>query len=260
MMPSNKAQAILQLLVDNIRSGYFIPDEPRSFLGYKQIHGKLGLNKLGPHWGGSLNNQGLSELAIWLRKEGLPAITGLIVNQATNKPGDGYFEVNGHTPNDLNWWADEIRAAIAFDWSEFVADDAVPNRTDLAAFEQAVSEGRLHTIEVTVRSRCEALRKRARQFYLDADHKLSCELCGWNKPHNLIAGDIVELHHMRHLGDLPCEGDTLTMKQAIASLVPLCPTCHRIAHSRIGNNRDFPFAELKAIIPRYARVETLNRC
>ena len=251
-MPSNKAQAILQLLVDNIRSGYFIPDDPRSFFGYKKIHEQLGLSKLGPQWGGSLTNQGLADLAIWLRKENLPAITGLIVNQATNTPGDGYFEVNGRTPGDLDWWVEEIRAAIAFDWSKYVTDDKAPSRTELATFEKAITEGRLHTVEITVRSRCEALRKRARQFYLGPDHKLSCEICGWNKPDNRIAGDIVELHHMRPLSDLPQEGDTFTMKQAIASLVPLCPTCHRIAHSRIGN-RDFTIDELKKVIPKYKK-------
>jgi predicted HNH restriction endonuclease len=80
---------------------------------------------------------------------------------------------------------------------------------------------------------------------------LRCEVCGWFKSDNRISGDIVELHHMRPLAEAPDQGRRLSLAEAIRSLVPLCPTCHRIAHSRLGGG-DFTLERLKEIIPEYA--------
>ncbi len=143
-----------------------------------------------------------------------------------------------------------MRKAIAFDWSPYVEDDTTPSLDELARFTQAVIEGTLNTMQTEVRSRCEALRKRARQYYRSSDGKLRCEVCGWYKPDNRISGDIVELHHIRQLAKLPSNGLRLTMREAVQSLAPLCPCCHRISHSRIGGC-SFTLDELKAIIPKY---------
>ncbi|MSU60038.1 MAG: hypothetical protein EXS35_18025 [Pedosphaera sp.] len=246
---TSEAKAILQLLVDRIREGRFLPDDEASFMGYGEVHKNLGLRKVGPHWGNSLLRQGLADLAKWLHQNRLPAITGLIVDQTNFRPGNGYFEVNGRPLGDREWWAGQVRQAIAFDWSPYANDDATPTRDELASYARAVVEGTVNTVSVEVRSRCEALRKRARQYYRGSDGKRRCEVCGWHKPKDgRISGDIVELHHIRPLAKLPSDGLRLELREAIESLVPLCPCCHRIAHSGI-NGRSFTIEELKAIIP-----------
>jgi 5-methylcytosine-specific restriction protein A len=245
-----EAKAILQLLVNRIREEYFLPDDAKTFMGYREAHNHLGLKKRGPLWGSSLQGQGLESLAVWIHDNELPAITGLIIDQKAFLPGDGYFKVNGRSIGDSNWWSDQVRKAIAFDWSPYVEDDTTPLLDELKRFTQAVVEGTLSTIPVEVRSRCEALRKRARQYYRSPDGKLRCEVCGWYKPDNRISGDIVELHHIRQLAKLPLDGVRLTMREAVQSLAPLCPCCHRISHSRIGG-RSFTLDELKTIIPKY---------
>ncbi len=246
---SAKGKAILQLLVDRIREGRITPDDPQTFFGYKEIHDSLGLPKSGLHWGASLRHQGMWDLASWLKAEGHPAITGLIVSQQSLTPGDGYFEVNGYTPGDREWWANEIRAAITYDWSAYVADEVLPTHTELIDFTQAIVEGRLATLNNTVRTRCELLRKRARQIYM-RNGRLSCEICGWSKPDNRFSGDIVEMHHVRPLHELSTDGVTMKLKDAIASLAPLCPNCHRCAHSRRGDRSNFTMDELRLMIPR----------
>jgi hypothetical protein len=245
-----EAKAILQLLVNRIRDGRFLPDDAKSFMGYREAHSCLGLKKRGPLWGSSLQGQGLESLAVWLHDNNLPAITGLIVDQKDFRPGDGYFKVNSRPIGESKWWSDQMRRAIAFDWSPYVEDDTTPSLDELERFTQAVVEGALRTIPVEVRSRCEALRKRARQYYRSPDGKLRCEVCGWCKPDNRISGDIVELHHIRQLAKSPPDGVRLMLHEAVQSLAPLCPCCHRISHSRIGG-RSFTLAELKAIIPKY---------
>lgn len=248
---SEQATNILQALVNQIRHGRFTPDVPESYLGYKEIHGLLKLQRVGPHWGRSLRQQGLADLAHWINRTGLPAITGLIIDQTTFEPGEGYFEVYGRVPDDRTWWSEQIRSAIAFDWSDYVHDDPLPSLDELLAFSNAVLEGTLSTTSVEVRIRCEALRRRARQFYRDPDGKLRCEVCRWFKPDNRILGDIVELHHLRPLSDQPPEGMRLFLQDAIRGLVPLCPCCHRIAHSKLGGG-GFTLDELKALVPKYA--------
>jgi len=243
--------AILQLLVNCIRQGRFLSHDEKSFMGYAEAHRLLGIQKLGPHWGKSLRNQGMESLAVWLHENELPAITGLIVDQKNFRPGDGYFTVNGRQIDDRRWWSEQIRTAIAFYWSQYVEDDTTPSLDELKRFEQAVVEGKLNTVEVEVRSRCEALRNRARQYYRGSDGKLHCEVCGWSKPDNgMISGEIVELHHTRQLAKLPADGVRITLAEALQSLAPLCPCCHRILHSRTGGGA-FTLDKLKDIIPKY---------
>lgn len=249
MPPSQSALALLQLLVQKIQEGRFSPHDPETFLGYKEVHDLLKLPRRGFQWGASLRSQGLADLATWLHAENLPAITGLIVDQKEYTPGTGYFEAYSRKSADQDWWADEIKKSIAYDWSNYV-EDSHPTYPELLDFTMAVIEGRLVTLNVNVRSRCEALRLRARQIFRGADGKLSCEVCGWAKPDNRISGDIVELHHMRPLSDNSKEGVGMTLAEAISTLAPLCPSCHRCAHSRVGERKTFTIEELKQLIPR----------
>lgn len=246
------ARAILQLLVKGIRDGLFKSHDHGSFLGYKQVHDLLGLQKIGLRWGKSLQDQGLEDLAAWARHNGLPAITGLIVSQDTFTPGDGYYEVNGRPLNDEEWWVDQVKAAIALSWSDHVEDDSPPTHAELHEYSLAVVEGRLVTLNVAARTRCEALRRRAKQHFRSRDGKLYCEVCGWVKPDNRISGDIVELHHLRPLADLDVQGVQITMAEAISALVPLCPCCHRIAHAKLGGGT-FSLEMLKKIVPRVSQ-------
>lgn len=245
---SPEAKAILQLLVNKIRAGVFNPSDGQTFLGYAETHEILGIQRIGPHWGSSLRKQGLQDLAEWLLRMNLPAITGLIVDQSTFLPGDGYFEIYNRPLSDRAWWSDQIKKAIAYDWSPYVEDDPVPSLDDLRSLNKAIVEGKMDKVPVDVRSRCEALRKRTRQYYRSPDGYLRCEVCSWHKPDSRISGDIVELHHIETLCSFPAEGKKLTLQEAIENLRPLCPCCHRIAHSRIGGGT-FTLAELKGIIP-----------
>src|ERR1022692_3405481 len=215
-----EAKAILQLLVNHIREGRFLPSDEKTFLGYKEAHDALRLERKGPHWGNSLRGQGLEDLAKWLHQNGFPAVTGLIVDQKDFQPGEGYFKVNNQPLNNREWWAEQIKKGIAFDWSPYVNDDVAPTVDEIASIERAVQEGTINTISIEARSRSEALSRRARQYYRGADGKLRCEICEWHKPDNRISGDIVELHHMRPLANLPSAGIRLTMREAIESLVP----------------------------------------
>ena len=163
-MLTPEATSILQLLVNFIRQGRFFPHDEQSFMGYKEAHDYVGLQRKGPHWGNSLRVQGLEDLAKWCLQNEVPAITGLIVDQTNFRPGNGYFEVYGRPLDDRDWWAEQVRGAIAFEWSSYVYDDATPTLDELLAFSHAVLEGAVMRVSNEIRFRCETLRKRARQY------------------------------------------------------------------------------------------------
>jgi hypothetical protein len=97
------------------------PGRPETYVTYKQIHDELRLEFLGDTYGDSLKHQGLADLAEWTKYSGYPAITGLVVSGDSRMPGHGYFELYGRTEEEFGWWADEIAAAKAFNWTSLLS-------------------------------------------------------------------------------------------------------------------------------------------
>lgn len=233
---SDEGQRILEYLVAEMWKGRFQPHDEGSFCGYKEVHQALGLAQKGPHWGKSLENQGLADLAKWIRELRLPAITGLIVGESEPRlPGKGYYEVNGQPDGSTDWWRSEVRKAIGFDWAPWVPDSVAILVEELVFESKSYLEG--STVEVTreVKERCGALRKRAKELFRDPDGALRCKVCGWSKPpHGMISGDIVELHHIDPIAEAPKGGRAVSIADAESLFVPLCPNCHRMIHARTG--------------------------
>lgn len=111
-----------RLLIELVRQLPNIkPDNPKTFVGYKALHNALGLTQAGETFGTSLQNQGLNSLARWSFENGLPAITGVIIDKEKLTPGLGYFSLFGKKETDWIWWFGEIAKAKNFDWSPFIS-------------------------------------------------------------------------------------------------------------------------------------------
>lgn len=115
-----RAQRILRLLVEYVRTHKIVPSDPSTFIGYKPIHDALGLNMVGTTYGESLSKQGLGELAQWTKDKRLPAITGLIVDQGSLMPGKGYFEMFERDEMEFRWWQREIEQSLVQDWTPYL--------------------------------------------------------------------------------------------------------------------------------------------
>jgi len=241
------AQRLLNLIVRHIRSGRFTPGDARTYLGYKEVHDLAALSKRGGTWGRSLQRQGLSDLAAWIKENGLPAITGLIVSTIDRKPGPGYFGFFPHTEDDEVWWQNEVRRAISYDWSAYAKEDTLPSPRELVDYETLYAEGKLHKVNARTRTRCEALMTRAKSYFRSENGELACQACGWSRPDKTLTGDIVEIHHLYQISALPQGGVRLALRDALARLLPLCPTCHRIAHAKPGGGT-FTLDELKKMV------------
>ncbi len=121
-MPSQQALALLRVIVEHIQTGTVRPNDPRTFLGYKQVHDRLGLIAEADTVGNSLKRQGLQELADWALRERLPAVTGLVIDRDKLHPGDGYYQLHGQPTTAWAWWFGQVAAAVKFDWSPYLAE------------------------------------------------------------------------------------------------------------------------------------------
>ncbi|MBI2899298.1 MAG: hypothetical protein HYY17_03890 [Planctomycetes bacterium] len=117
---SPSAKKVLTYIVRHIRKGEVIPDDPRTFLGYKEIHDDLRLPMAGDTYGNSLKHQGLEELAVWARDGGFPAVSGLVVDREKLSLGDGYYEIHGQPSTAFAWWRHQVAASLVFDWSPYL--------------------------------------------------------------------------------------------------------------------------------------------
>lgn len=114
---SDDAKRLMQLISDRIHSGSIRAADPKTFLGYKEVHDLLGLQRRGDTWGNSLRKQGLDELAFWAKDHGRPPITALIIDKDNLSPGKGWFHLYGKSESDLSWWLNEqVPLVLREDW------------------------------------------------------------------------------------------------------------------------------------------------
>lgn len=120
MSELNKAsRRLLAYLVSRLPQ--VVPDNPDTFVTYKEVHEALDLQRRGPTFGVSLKSQGLMALARWTKDTGRPLITSLIVEDKSREPGPGFFEFlqpGGDPP--LQQWVAEVAASRDYDWSGVV--------------------------------------------------------------------------------------------------------------------------------------------
>ncbi|NOU95628.1 hypothetical protein GC093_20690 [Paenibacillus sp. LMG 31456] len=108
---------LFKYLISKILNNDFDPDNLNTFVSYKDVHTKLGLQRISGTYGRSLELQGLGSLASWLKSEQLPAITGLIITEAKKQPADGFFKLYGKDSRESrDWWKEEIEKVLHYDW------------------------------------------------------------------------------------------------------------------------------------------------
>jgi hypothetical protein len=117
---------------------------------------------------------------------------------------------------------------------------------DMAHVDELILEGQEVTRTGTARNRSAKLRARALAHF----HPLRCQACGFStrKDSGLKNREIIEFHHKKPVSWNDVKGDKKSLGRALASLVSLCPTCHRIAHSApVVSKKLFALADIRKI-------------
>lgn len=207
------AKRLLAELVRRINSGQIVAGRPETYPGYGQIHAALDLEMQGETVGQSLKRQGLATLAEWSHSERHPAITGIIVDQQSFLPGGGYFELFGRKGADYQWWNNEVKKSLEYDWTPFVSGrkqppSPTPNAADLGPPPERVEITEYRILRDT------ALARRVKSL-----HDYRCQICG----HSIELADgsfYAEGHHVRPLGK-PHDGPDIEQ-----NILCLCPNHH----------------------------------
>jgi hypothetical protein len=102
------------------------PDNPSTFISYKEVHTRLKLLQLGSTYGTSLQQQGMNSLGSWIDSHELPAILGLVVEEGSLQPADGFYKAYEKDKNtDFAWWLGEVKKVKEFDWASVVPGNQV---------------------------------------------------------------------------------------------------------------------------------------
>lgn len=211
MILKRSAQNVLDYLVSVLPA--VRPGHPETFKTYGEVHTALGLPGI-PH---DLVSQGLGDLADALRRAGLPGITGLVITQDKLMPGEGYFSLYGRQPDDFQWWKDEIKRVLDFDWSSYSSRSKPKEALRQFPKTPIASDAKKPT-----RVKAEAYRilrdtNLARQ--VKRLHHYKCQLCG--EAIELADGSLyAEAHHIQPLG-APHEGP-----DKIGNIICVCPNHH----------------------------------
>lgn len=136
------------------------------------------------------------------------------------------------------YWADRPRARQRYNEyrEEFQFNLESTTKAESVKPEAApqimIEEGAANAAPSTRRKRSQKLLEEGRKHFRDLDEegKLRCQACGFITPEGLEA-EVIHLHHIEPIYESAEEGRSIELKDALALLVPLCPTCHALAHT-----------------------------
>ena len=95
-----------------------------------------------------------------------------------------------------------------------------------------IEEGATNATPAVRRKRSQKLLEEGRKHFrsLDAQGKLRCYACSFMAPAGLDV-EVIHLHHTDPIYESSPGGQSVELKAALSMLVPLCPTCHSLAHT-----------------------------
>jgi len=111
--------------------------------------------------------------------------------------------------------------------------------------EEEILEGTDRQKSSRARKRSSQLRRAAIKHFTKGDC-LECRACSFSAPLSNSMLSVIEFHHVRPLATYDDRGMRTTISAALENLMPLCPTCHRIAHR--NGEKPLTVAQLKEVL------------
>lgn len=167
----------------------------------------------------------LSHIGQKCRELDLPIITSIVVYKNSNIVGKGYSEFAPDFVKNPQIAKDEQKKVFAQDsWEELSKSVAtwtndIQLNDAVKAIEGEARDSRVVVYKRDARLRDECLRENGRK----------CYVCGFDPVAKYGAGfeNIIEVHHK----DPVSAG---VRETTLNDLIPVCPNCHRVLHSKVG--------------------------
>ncbi len=136
------------------------------------------------------------------------------------------------------YWNDRDQARLRYWDIREKFELEVPSSSELGAAssvafaEVIIEEGAVASSPSSRRKRSQKLLQAGRAFFkkLDPDGLLRCQACGFLTPEG-VPIELIQLHHSEPIYEADQNGRLVSLEQAIKNLIPLCPTCHALAHT-----------------------------
>ncbi|WP_415770290.1 hypothetical protein [Pseudomonas sp. LB3P38] len=136
------------------------------------------------------------------------------------------------------YWDDRSKARDFYnqyrDEFLFVLDSTTNAKPNLSPTQTLtiIEEGGTNTSPASRRKRSQKLLNEGRRYFrgLHKDGRLQCQACGFSTPDGLDF-EVIQLHHTNPIYESDVAGRRILLLDALKSLVPLCPTCHALAHT-----------------------------
>jgi len=102
--------------------------------------------------------------------------------------------------------------------------------------EIVIEEGQCDNVSTRVARRSALLRKFAIRHIGDPTGSIACKACGFRSEevYGPDSKGLIEIHHLRPLFLTGGVSRRSSFQDALNQVAPLCPTCHRIVHSKRG--------------------------
>lgn len=220
----------------------------------KKIEKNVGCDPLNPHFFFGHPLRRIQNVCFEL---GLPCLPVMVVKAEKMKPGIGfvsaYRELHREQENitDDDIAKAEWQKVRTFTGWQVLLDYYGINRTftgprDLAAMQKS-KQNYEESREITEKIGQEIKRSpEARKRCLEIKGS-TCVVCGFNSEELYGVPGIIHVHHIKPLAERLSSKSTV-QTDPIADLVPVCPNCHALIHSKKGHNECYTIEEAKNLI------------
>ena len=174
----------------------------------------------------------------------LPMINAMVVNSHSKQPGDGFIHLlnqlgeNVKNKDSRELFAEEKKRIREYSNWQYLADylkiDVVmPARGEIIythdITEKESFEGAKTRVTVNRYERDAFERKRCIDYY-SKDGRICCQICGFDfgKFYGENYKNLIEVHHIKPISEI---GKSYKI-DGTKDLIPLCPNCHMVIHSK----------------------------
>lgn len=196
---------------------------------------------------------------------GLPSLPVLVVTKEKMSPGVGFASMHrSRHPEDAGLSDGELstrelaRVRSCGDWQrllDFYGIDRVFSGVKDIAAEERAGEAYREASRLAESTRREQLRSpEARRRCLELKGT-RCVVCGFDPVESWGAPGVIQVHHLRPLSE-SLGGSGVTATDPSKDLVPVCPNCHALIHSKpreMGGTGCYTVEEAVEIVRRAAR-------
>ena len=182
------------------------------------------------------------------------------MKELTIKSSDGYFSLTDIGKQLLEDNIENINLLLnaTFGYDGVKAVSKAIQKTSKNKGEKAfiydentvIEEGSVKAVSAKRKQRSKKLREAAIAKYTEADGSIKCSVCGFDfrKTYGKLGEGYIAIHHEEPVFQMPSEGTTTFINEAIKHVKPVCPNCHSMIHR--NKNKMLSIQELKDIIEK----------